>query len=138
MQESKSTPTQEIKPISANVATPVLAEKMSNLAEKIKKQQNSPPLPKPPSGPEVEISGSKISVNQTENHVGSCQKIVIDVKTEPKTNNIVKIVSAPIEKDIENNKRNAKKSQEKKIKREISLVFEATPKKCTGSRMNSP
>ena len=119
MQESKSAPTEATIPVTET--TSVLTENTG--------EQN---LEKPPTQPEPEILKSKVSVNQSQENVGTSQKIVIDVKPEAKTNNVVKIISAPIEKNVENNKRKSKNSSEKKMKREISLVLEATPKKCIG------
>ena len=119
MQESKSATTEAIAPVTET--TSVLTEN--------NREQN---LQKPPTQLEPEILKTKVSVNQSQQNIATSQKIVIDVKPEAKTNNVVKIISAPIEKNVENNKRKSKNSSEKKMKREISLVLEATPKKCIG------
>ena len=119
MQESKSAPTEATIPVTET--TSVLTENTG--------EQN---LQMPPTQSEPEILKTKVSVNQSQQNVATSQKIVIDVKPEAKTNNVVKIISAPIEKNVENNKRKSKNSSEKKMKREISLVLEATPKKCIG------
>jgi len=98
-----------------------------------KKKQQSSPAPQQKS----EALKTKVSVNQKQQHVGPSQKIVIDVKTEapqPQLSTAAKpsVTLGPNEKSSNSNGRKAKISAENKIKREISLVLEPTPKKCSG------
>ena len=96
------------------------------------KKQN---IPTPPPTPQPEILKTKIFLNQKQQYEGASQKIVIDVKSkapvEVVANKPVITISTPNEKSPGGKKQKNKNSNEKKIKREISLVLEATPKKCS-------
>ena len=123
MQESMSTPAQAVPVVAKTATAPVLTEKMN--------KQN---VTTPPSTSQSENLKTKVFVNQNQRLEGPSKKIVIDVKSESQVdilaNNPTITISAPNEKS--KNEQKNKNVDEKKIKREISLVMEATPKKCTG------
>lgn len=71
------------------------------------------------SEPEVKSLRTKVAITGSDNNASSSQKVVIDVKNETPTPPVA-------------NSRKKKSSLEKRVKREISLVLEPTPKKCSG------
>ena len=86
--------------------------------------------------PQPETLKTKVFLNQKQEHEGQSQKIVIDVKSKSPSEDVAKnpiiTISSPNEKITSSNKQKSKSSDGKQIKREISLVMEATPKKCNG------